>query len=175
MTEQKFNNLEGGIEGEMLDYMQNDTRSLTTIEERNKFIFENYKLTIERLLKLNNKVILIYPIPEVGWHVPKKLYSKFPKNIFGINKYYEEQFDKEKYVTTSFNTFKNRTKSSFLLLNSIKNKNLIRIYPHKLFCDNILKERCITHDSEELFYLDDDHLSSAGSNLIVKEILKVLK
>ena len=175
LTEQKFNNLEGGIEGEMLDYIQNDTRSLITMQERNKFIFENYKLTIERLLELNNKVILIYPIPEVGWHVPKKLYSKFPNNIFGINKYYEEKFDKEKYVTTSFNTFKDRTKSSFSLLNSIKNKNLIRIYPHKLFCDNIIKERCITHDSEKLFYLDDDHLSSAGSNLIVNEILNILE
>ena len=175
LSEQKFDNLEGGVEGEMLDFIQNDSRSLLTIEERNKLIIENYRLTINELLKLNNKVVLIYPIPEVGWHVPRKLYSKFPKNIFGINKYYEEQFDKDKYVTTSFETFKNRTKSSFTLLNSMKDKNLIRIYPHKLFCDNLIKDRCITHDSKKLFYLDYDHLSSAGSNLIVNEILKSLK
>ena len=175
LSEQKFDNLEGGFEGEMLDYIQNDTRSLLTIEERNKLIIENYRLTINELLRLNNKVVLIYPIPEVGWHVPRKLYSKFPKNIFGINKYYEEQFDKDKYVTTSFETFKNRTKTSFMLLNSIKDKNLVRIYPHKLFCDNFIKDRCITHDSKKLFYLDDDHLSSAGSSLIVNEILNSIK
>ena len=57
----------------------------------------------------------------------------------------------------------------------MKDKNLIRIYPHKLFCDNLIKDRCITHDSKKLFYLDYDHLSSAGSNLIVNEILKSLK
>ena len=79
LSEQKFDNLEGGVEGEMLDFIQNDSRSLLTIEERNKLIIENYRLTINELLKLNNKVVLIYPIPEVGWHVPRKLYSKFQK------------------------------------------------------------------------------------------------
>ncbi len=175
LNEEKFDNLEGGKEGKMLDYIQNNEKSLKTLKERNNFIFENYKLTIEKLLELNNKVILIYPIPEVGWHVPRKLYSKFPKNIFEINKYYEEKFDKENYLTTSYKVFKDRTSSSFALLDSIKNKNLIKIFPHKLFCDSLIKDRCITHDNEKLFYLDDDHISSAGSELIVNQILKKIR
>ena len=33
------------------------------------------------ILSENNKVILIYPIPEVGWMVPQKLLNSLPKNV----------------------------------------------------------------------------------------------
>jgi len=171
LNEERFDNLEGGYEGEMLDYIQNDTNSLQNLEERNEFIKKNYKITIEELLKLNNKIILVYPIPEVGWHVPRKLYNKFPKDIFRINNYYKYNFDQSKYITTSTKTFIDRTKTSFDLLDNIKGKNIFRIYPHELYCDNLIENRCITHDDKYLYYLDDDHPSSVSSNLINNLIL----
>ena len=118
---------------------------------------------------IENKIILIYPIPAVGWDPNKKLWlnrkNKFSKDFI---------FPK---ITTSFEVYKQRTKSSFDLLDSINNQNIYRIYPHKLFCNNFIENRCITHDHEHIFYSDDDHPSYKGAelinNLIIEEIKKI--
>jgi len=80
-------------------------------------------------------------------------------------------------LTTSFEVYKKRTKSSFELLDSIKGKNIYRVYPHKLFCDTTIKDRCVTHDDNNIFYADDYHPSLKGAeminDLIMKEIEKI--
>ena len=44
-------------------------------------------------------------------------------------------------------------------------------------CDTIIKDRCVTHDKNNLFYRDDDHPSLKGAeminDLIMKEIEKI--
>ena len=81
------------------------------------------------------------------------------------------------FITTSYQVYKNRTNSSFKLLDSVKSDNVYRVYPHKLFCDTLIKGRCITHDDKDIFYADDDHPSLKGSeminNLIFKDIKKI--
>ena len=46
-----------------------------------------------------------------------------------------------------------------------------------MFCDKIIKNRCITHDDKNIFYIDDDHPSLKGAeminDLIMKEIEKI--
>ena len=79
--------------------------------------------------------------------------------------------------TTSYEIYKNRTKSSFELLDSIQGENIYRVYPHSLFCDTIIKDRCVTHDDKNIFYADDNHPSLKGAeminDLIIKEIEKI--
>ena len=121
----------------------------------------------------DHKIILIYPIPEVGWEFPSKLYKAIPKEVNLIKDY----LIPKNYITTSYKVYKNRTKSSFELLDSIKGDNIYRVYPHSLFCDTIIKDRCVTHDKNYLFYRDDDHPSLKGAeminDLITKEIEKI--
>ena len=80
-------------------------------------------------------------------------------------------------ITTSFEVLKNRNKPSFKLLNSIKGNNIYRVYPQNLFCDIIVKDRCITHDEKDVFYTDAHHPSFKGAeminDLIIKEIEKI--
>ena len=80
-------------------------------------------------------------------------------------------------ITTSYKVYKERNSSSFELLNSVKGKNIYRVYPHKLFCDNVIKNRCVTHDEKNLFYVDEEHPSLLGSrminDLILDEIEKI--
>ena len=82
-----------------------------------------------------------------------------------------------KLITTSYEVYKNRTQSSFKLLDSIRGENIYRVYPNKLFCNTIIKNRCVTHDDKNMFYADDDHPSSKGAeminDLILKEIEKI--
>jgi hypothetical protein len=124
-------------------------------------------------LKKKNKIILVYPFPETGFNVPNKLLSLMPRDK---NKIIEYLVIKN-YITTSYKVYKDRTKSSFELLDYIEGKNIYRVYPHTLFCDTIIKDRCIAHDDKDIFYSDDDHPSLKGSeminDLIMKEIEKI--
>ena len=78
-------------------------------------------------------------------------------------------------ITTSYDVYKDRTKFTFKYLNSIKGKNIFRVYPHKLFCDNFVKNRCITHDNKNIFYFDDNHLSLSGASLLNDMIIKKIE
>ena len=161
-----FDNKEGGLEGEA------HTNTFITDGEY-KTIQSSFKNEVLNLSK-NNQIILVYPIPEVGWHVPNRLLNSFKKKRI---KDLKEYLIPENFITTSYQVYKNRTKSSFEVLDSIKNENIHRVYPHILFCNTIIKKRCVTHNDKDIFYVDDDHLSLKGSeivsNLVMKEIDKI--
>ena len=153
-----FYNKEGGVEGKEWGEKFEHSENLN-INWQNGF-----KNSIEELsINKNISVILVYPIPEVGLDVKSKL-----KNY----KYFSD-----KLLDTSFDVFTERTKSSFELLNSIRGENIYRVYPHTLFCNTIIKDRCVTHDDENIFYADDVHPSLKGAeminDLIMKEIEKI--
>lgn len=159
LSNQKFNNQEGGIEGYKWDsaYVSNQEISINS----------SFKKAINKISK-KNKVILIYPIPEVGINVPQKLYNLWTERV---NKF----SDKIDTFTTSYKVFIERSKDSFDLYDSISNKNIYRVYPHKLFCDTVIKDRCLTHDENNSFYYDSDHPSQYGAQKINKLILDMLK
>ena len=117
-----------------------------------------------------NKIILVYPTPEAGQNPNQVILNQWVKQRFS-KKFYLQNFN------ISYEVFKNRTKSSFELLDSIKGKYIYRVYPHTLFCDTNIKNRCVTHDDKNTFYSDDNHLSSKGAemvnDLIMQEIKKI--
>ena len=153
-----FDNKEGGIE--IGDWNWNT--KFEHIKNSNIKWQDGFKNSIEELLiNKNIRVILIYPIPEVGFDVPDKL-----KNY---------KFFSNKIMDTSLDVFKERTKSSFELLDSIQGDNIYRVYPHKLYCDTTIKDRCITHDDKNIFYADDEHPSLKGAEMINDLIMKEIK
>jgi peptidoglycan/LPS O-acetylase OafA/YrhL len=161
-----FDNQEGGIEGKNVIFKEKYI-SLGTYNS----LQESFKNEITKLHNNNNKIILIYPIPEVGWDVLQIMMKNIKENGDAKN------FSDFKNINTSYDVYKNRTKSSFELLDSIKGENIYRVYPHTLFCDTNIKNRCVTHDNKNIFYIDDNHLSLEGAkmvnDLIIKEIEKI--
>ena len=117
--------------------------------------------------------MLIYPIPEVGWNPLRKIYLQWINNKRDINEF------KLSNITTSFDVYSLRTKSTFELFDSVKNENIYRVYPDNLFCNSQIKNRCVTHNDSSLFYIDDDHLSLKGAeilnNLILDNLNKIDK
>ena len=94
-----FNNKEGGIEGKEWDY------KFKNFKNSNIKWQDSFKYSIEELLiNKNISVVLVYPIPEVGFDINSKL-----KN---------HKFFSNKILDTSFDVYKERTKSSFELLDS---------------------------------------------------------
>ena len=63
------------------------------------------------------------------------------KSIFKFF-YFEKKVHEENYVTTSYENYKQRVKSTYEILNSIKGDNIYRIYPDKIFCNTLIEGRC---------------------------------
>lgn len=163
LTGRLFNNYEGGIEGQLSSvYFEPTIKGLTLVEGFTNFVND--------ISKININIILIYPYPEAGWHVPKKILNSIPKNPSKLKNFLVPK----NFVTTSYEVYKARTKSSFDLLDSQKGENIYRIYPHEFLCDNLIKNRCITHDEKNIYYRDDDHPSKSGAKIINNKIIKKL-
>ena len=164
IEEDRFNNGEGGYEGEMEDFLQNESNSLENISERQSAIKENYLLTVQKILDAGHTVVLLYPIPEVGIHVPKTLLRRIDGKYF-----LAKEIVTQNPITTSYNVFEERTEKAVRLLDSIKGERVFRIYPSAILCEQTNLGRCVTHDSDVSFYRDDDHLSSFGADLILRQ------
>ena len=61
-------------------------------------------------------------------------------------------------------------KEIFDLLDKLDHENILKVFPHKLFCDTKIPNRCLTHDNKNVYYFDDRHLASKGSEILVNEI-----
>ena len=69
----------------------------------------------------------------------------------------------------------NRQKEFFNIFEDISSKNLIKIKTADVFCNNYIPDRCVTHDSKNIYYDDRDHLSIKGASLVTKKIIKNYK
>ena len=162
LSNQLFNNLEGGIEEGGIEGINWDKSYKS--KSKNESLNTTFKNEVLKLSE-NNKLILLYPIPEVGFDPNQKLFTEWINRNKFFNNY------NFKYHTTSFEVFQNRTRLTFELLDSIKNKNIYRVYPHKLFCDTIIKDRCLTHNDKSIYYSDSNHPSLEGAKLINQLLL----
>lgn len=161
LEESRFDNQEGADEGPMTDFIQNADRSLATKAERNAFIAQQYQVTVDQILAHGHTVVLLYPIPEVGWNLPNQL-----QKVIGRSAVNAQEKIQTNPVTTSYAVFKTRTQSSYALLDAIRGDNIIRVYPEQLFCNLNNSGRCITHTTDVAFYRDEHHLSDAGAKLL---------
>ena len=120
--------------------------------------------TINQLLKNDNIIILIYPIPTQGWNVP--------------NLFFYEKFEWGETVAYQSNIWQERSKKSNKIYDSFKSSKIVRVYPEEVFCEDLLENYCVGAIDGKILYSDDDHLSIEGayfiSNLVLKEINNLL-
>ena len=62
-----------------------------------------------------------------------------------------------------------------LIIATINGDNIYRVYPHTLFCNKTFKDKCMTHNDEIVFYIDNHHPSLKGSHLINELIIKEIE
>lgn len=150
---------------------QNKKQSLRTLAERRQAIATQYKATVKKALEWGHTVILLYPIPELSVNVPKFIMNQITRNYF-IN---ADDVLRDNTASVSYKIFKERTRSSYQVLDAIKGARIIRVYPEDIFCNTYLKGRCVGNDDKNLFYVDDNHPSPSGSKLISAEIWRKIQ
>ena len=171
LSGENFDNEEGGGDKKKAKGFFYNIKNTPIIKKDtdNLLITKSLNKTINDLKANNVKIVLIYPIPEVGWNVSKKLIIRLALNGDGLKGVFESN-----PLTTSHKVFLERSKNIYKIYKSINSQNIIRIYPEKILCNSLIKNRCITHDKSKVFYIDDDHLSYEGAKLIVNKIEKAL-
>ncbi|MCA0899552.1 acyltransferase family protein [Microbulbifer agarilyticus] len=168
LSEDRFDNQEGKYEGEMEYRMQYPSEPLESREQRAAAISREYVTALLELARFGHQVVLMYPVPEVGWHVTKQLKIK----LSGKSEDAMRTELAKNPISTSYAVFQERVQASARLLDSVQHENIVRVYPHKLFCNTKISGRCITHDLEQSFYRDDDHLSLIGAAMLKTQILQ---
>ncbi|RMD62603.1 MAG: acyltransferase [Alphaproteobacteria bacterium] len=163
VEKEAFSNGEGGVEPGLSAYADVVGKPPSrNEEERMARVVQRYKDGLRDLLTLGKRIILIYPIPEVGWHVPDYL-AKVA--AFG------ETADAP--LSTSYARYLERNRRAIAALDAVgEHPELVRIRPGNIFCDTFVKDRCVTEIEGVPLYFDDDHVSNVGARLVVDQIMR---
>lgn len=162
----RFNNREGGLEQGGDATVFPDGWNSGSNEERIDQVGQAINRTVTGLIQAGHQVILVYPIPEVGWDVPTHLART--ALLKG---------EVSKTLSTSHKVYRERSATARANLDTITdNGNLLRIRPAQLFCDSFIHDRCIAQlpDGRPL-YFDDDHPNKLGARMIADEILRSMR
>jgi peptidoglycan/LPS O-acetylase OafA/YrhL len=136
--------------------MQSSTRA-----ESNAIIFENgIERTINNLLKLNRKVVIVSSIPEVGYDVPSSYSIAFRtgRDINGI-------------IAPTFDEYLERNGVVIDIMNEVRSRYNVQIIdPAGILCD---KSICRVVVDGQPLYRDGHHLSIFGS-LYISDVFNPL-
>ncbi|MGQ4880244.1 acyltransferase family protein [Billgrantia sp. LNSP4103-1] len=158
-----FNNGEGGIEhDEAVRAVPMDRLDIADDRLRVDMVGALLRETVEAMVNAGKKVVLIYPVPEVGWDVP---YLLVKEKLFGVDRFSP--------LSTSYEVFKQRSETSYEQISKVEeHNNLLKIEPARLFCDTYLPSRCATQIDGDILYYDNNHLSLSGASILVSQIFE---
>jgi hypothetical protein len=171
LLETYFDNKEGYKEVDDLEYssyLEPVNIKTSSHKERLQYIKKALHSQINNIVNQGHKLVLVYPVPEMGMDPYRYLFRKYV-----LNKTLFKQ--SIPIVSGSYEVYKNRHKLIFEILDSIENPNIYRVFPHSNFCDKQIKDRCVANDENYYFYNDDNHLSIQGSKLVVDGIMKEIE
>jgi len=171
LLETFFDDKEGYKETDNLEhhsYLEQINIKTSSLKERQQYIREGLISQINKIINQGHKLILVYPVPEMGIDPHRYLFRNYiyNKNLF---------INSMPIFSGSYEVYKKRNKLIFEILNSINNPSIYRVYPHEFFCNKQLENRCVANNKNNIFYNDTNHLSIHGSKLVVDEIMKEIK
>ncbi|WP_193140734.1 MULTISPECIES: acyltransferase family protein [unclassified Meridianimarinicoccus] len=120
--------------------------------------------TLSDWAKTARGLVLVYPVPEQGFHVHRKLTELRP-----LPRSAEDLPD----LSTSLDRFHERTASSYAALDRVTDPNVVRVYPERLFCSDD-SGRCYAAKGELIYFASDNHVSDLGANMLAARIGQVL-
>ena len=161
---QWLNNKSFSIKGDHKDL----SLKIPKYKHNRKVLFSNFKATVDLLIENGHNVVLVYPTSEVGLSVPRRILSYFYEtNAEEVERYYSVN-----PLSNSYKSYTQWSSDTFALFDEVKHKNLIKVYPHRLFCDTFVVDRCVSKFGDEIFFSDQTHLSVVGANLVADQIFK---
>lgn len=160
IEQEMFDNKEGGLESEGIFSKRGRLfKKQLNEESRPDLRGSDVVTTMSSWLDSGYKLVVIYPVPEQGFHVI--LAHSWHSPPIGAA-------DQLPTLSTRYDVFEERVASSYAALNQLAGPGLVRVYPEKLFCHR-KSGRCIASESERLYFAYDNHVSPLGADLIVRQ------
>jgi len=159
LSGERFNNTIGGIETGYPGWV---------VSNEGKSPSRSISDKLSLWSSLGHEIVLVYPVPEVGWHVPKLVQKELAKSMLPSQKATRYS---EFSISTPYNIYVKRTEKAYKALDGVSGGKIKRIYPSDIFCSSGI---CSAKGKLHLYYYDDDHLSTHGAKLLVNEMAKYL-
>lgn len=151
-----FDNQEGGVE--LLDPSYAGRSN-----SQKEIVIKAIEDGIRDLREAGKKIVLVYPVPEVGWNVPATLQKMTMRQI-------------RDGLTTSYDVYMQRNRRVFELFDKEPNDgSIVRVRPDLVLCNTFVLARCATNNGTDVFYHDDDHLSIKGADLVIDRLMDRVK
>ncbi|MEE4250589.1 MAG: acyltransferase family protein [Alcanivoracaceae bacterium] len=160
----RFDNGEGGLEKgrSAAAYPLGEDSRMDEVARRQS-VAEKVHEQVNALLSSGKHVVLVYPVPEAGWHVPNLML-----------KHGMEEFPPD-FASTRHQRFVERAGPVMAVLDDIgEHPRLHRVRPHEWLCDHDVPGRCITQREGIPLYKDDHHLSLHGSVEVAERIRDIV-
>ncbi|WP_020408718.1 acyltransferase family protein [Hahella ganghwensis] len=130
-----------------------------SVAELHELYWSSFESMVKELKGSGKNVILLYPIPELVADVTKLV---IPQTIF------DTEIDENK-IRVDISRYKEKNFYSVERLNRLNSKyQLEEIFPSNTLCDS---SNCYAVKDSKALYFDDNHLSVAGADLVLTELL----
>ena len=163
LKDASFDNQEGGVEyhkNPSAHYAPTDTGVWVTDGEWKRQAVWRF---LQKLLATQKQVLVVYPVPEVGWDLPLYNFST-----------YLQTGNVPSDVSTSRALYKTRNQFMLETLDDKRMDSIVRIRPEDFFCKVGDGQRCMAQVNWQPFYYDTNHLASAGAKPIASAISQSL-
>jgi peptidoglycan/LPS O-acetylase OafA/YrhL len=160
----RFDNGEGGVEHGGSAAITPVGEPALSEEERRRRLLGAYVEGVKELLRLNKHVVLVYPIPEMGWNVPRY--------VLKSSRATGRDFARLPAAgSISHQVFRERNAAVVAAFDAIGDApGLTRVRMEDIACGRVVPGRCVAHLDGRLLYHDDDHLSRHGAGLLAEMI-----
>lgn len=156
MEHTPFDNQEGGVE--LLD-----PSYVGRSEQQTDEVASVIAGGVKELLDHGKHVVIVYPIPEAGWVVPTTLQKMSMRQV-------------REGLTTSYRVYKERNRRALSIFDRVpESEYVLHVRPDLVFCNTLVPDRCVTNDGAKVFYIDDDHLSIKGADLVIQRLMDRVK
>lgn len=161
----RFDNGEGGHEGAGSVWVDDSSRSHSYAEdpERIDRVLAIFDRSLRGLAHRFN-VVVVYPVPEAGWHVPQMAAKRllYAGDGSDLSTSLERYRDRVERIDATLQT----------LLREVQNLHVARV--DQLLCREDTR-RCINSDTSGVYYFDNNHLSKTGAQRVSPVILSTIK
>jgi len=127
---------------------------------------------VKELLNKNYKIIQLTDVLSYNENITELLQKKsFKQKLIDSKKNIKFDF----FLSISQEEFINKNQRQHTLFSSIVHKNYARISNSEIFCNTILKEKCIFNNEKNLYIHDHTHYTKKGSELVNNMIINKIK
>lgn len=122
--------------------------------------------TLSQLIAGNRELIVVYPVPEAGWDVPRFVARK---QMFAGGREVE--------ISTAHALFTERNAAAYRFLDAALGPEgaVEKVYPEAVFCSVTTEGRCDVMEAGQPLYMDDDHLSDLGAARVAGQVVTRLR